>query len=129
MTVFSLPANQPETFYRGAGRIAAFRSGPALPDRPDTGILVKLLAAGQRLPLHVHPDRHFAHEHLASPYGKTEAWVIVSAEPDAVVHLGFARDVSPGELAAWVREQDVDAMLAATNRVPISAGDALLCPA
>ncbi len=172
MTVIALPANQPETFYRGAGRIAAFR-GHGVPDRPedwvasttsrfglapsglttlpdgrlltdavaadrrwwlgpdraDTGILVKLLDAGQRLPLHVHPDRRFAHEHLASPYGKTEAWVVVSAEPDAVVHLGFARDVSPGELAGWVRDQDVDGMLAATNRVPIRAGDALLCPA
>jgi mannose-6-phosphate isomerase len=172
MTVIALTANQPETFYRGAGRIAGFR-GHGVPDRPedwvasttsrfglapsglttlpdgrllteaieadrrwwlgpdraDTGILVKLLDAGQRLPVHVHPDRRFAHEHLASPYGKTEAWVIVSAEPDAVVHLGFTRDVSPGELAAWVRDQEIDAMLAATNRVPISAGDALLCPA
>jgi mannose-6-phosphate isomerase len=172
MTVSALPANQPETFYRGAGRIAAFR-GAGLPDRPedwvgsttsrfglapaglttlpdgrllteaiaadpqwwlgpdrsDTGILVKLLDTGQRLPMHVHPDRRFAHEHLASPYGKTEAWVIVSAEPDAFVHLGFTRDVSPGELAAWVRDQDVDGMLAATHRVPIRAGDALLCPA
>ncbi|HET6531584.1 MAG TPA: class I mannose-6-phosphate isomerase [Actinoplanes sp.] len=173
MTVFSLPANQPETFYRGAGRIAAFRSGPALPDRPedwvastttrfglapsglsalpdgrlladavaadpawwlgpgrtDTGILVKLLDAGQRLPLHVHPDRRFAHQHLASPYGKTEAWVIVSAEPDAYVHLGFARDVAPEELAAWVAGQQTEEMLAATNRVPVRAGDAVLCPA
>jgi mannose-6-phosphate isomerase len=173
MTVIALPANQPETFYRGGGRIAAFRGDPGLPDRPedwvasttsrfgqapaglttlpdgrllaeavaaeperwlgpgrtDTGILVKLLDAGQRLPVHVHPDRRFAHEHLASPYGKTEAWVVVSAEPDAVVHLGFARDVSPGELAGWVRDQDVEQMLAATNRVPIRAGDALLCPA
>jgi mannose-6-phosphate isomerase len=173
MTVFSLPANQPETFYRGAGRIAAFRSGPALADRPedwiastttrfglapsglsalpdgrlladavaadpgwwlgtgrtDTGILVKLLDAGQRLPLHVHPDRRFAHEHLASPYGKTEAWVIVSAEPDAYVHLGFARDVAPAELAGWVAGQRTDDMLAATNRIPIRAGDAVLCPA
>ena len=173
MTVFSLPANQPETFYRGAGRIAAFRSGPALADRPedwvastttrfglapsglsalpdgrlladavaadpawwlgpgrtDTGILVKLLDAGQRLPLHVHPDRRFAHEHLASPYGKTEAWVIVSAEPDAYVHLGFARDVAPEELAGWVAGQRTDDMLAATNRMPIRAGDAVLCPA
>ena len=173
MTVLSLPANQPETFYRGAGRIAAFRSGPALPDRPedwiastttrfglapsglsalpdgrllaeavaadpawwlgpgrtDTGILVKLLDAGQRLPLHVHPDRHFAHEHLASPYGKTEAWVIVSAEPDAYVHLGFARDVTADELAGWVNGQRIEDMLAATNRMPIQAGDAVLCPA
>jgi len=173
MTVIPLPANQPETFYRGAGRIASFRTAPALPDRPedwvastttrfglapsglsplpdgrllaeavaadpswwlgpgrtDTGILVKLLDAGQRLPLHVHPDRQFATEHLASPYGKTEAWVIVSAEPDAVVHLGFAREVAPAELAGWVAGQKTDEMLAATNRIPIRAGDAVLCPA
>ncbi len=173
MTVEPLPANQPETFYRGAGRIAAFRTGPALPDRPedwvgsvtsrfelapaglstlsdgrvlaeaiaadprwwlgpdrtDTGVLVKLLDAGQRLPLHVHPDRRFATTHLASPYGKTEAWVIVSARPDAFVHLGFARDVAGDELAGWVAGQQTEEMLAATNRIPVAAGDAILCPA
>src|SRR6185436_14128021 len=86
------------------------------PARTDTGVLVKLLDAGQRLPLHVHPDRRFATSHLASPYGKTEAWVIVSARPDAYVHLGFARDGASEELAAWVTTQDAAGMLAATNR-------------
>ncbi|MEU4235875.1 class I mannose-6-phosphate isomerase [Actinoplanes sp. NPDC026619] len=173
MTVEALPANQPETFYRGAGRIAEFRNVPALADRPedwvgsvtsrfdlapsglstladgrtlaeaiaadpawwlgpgrtDTGVLVKLLDAGQRLPLHVHPDRRFANAHLASPYGKTEAWVIVSARPDAYVHLGFARDVSSEELAGWVEGQKTGEMLEATNRIPVAAGDAILCPA
>ena len=173
MTVISLPANQPETFYRGAGRIAAFRSASALPDRPEdwvastttrfglgpsglttlpdgrvlaeavaddpvywvgpgrieTGVLVKLLDTGQRLPLHVHPDRRFATAHLASPYGKTEAWVIVSAGPDSYVHLGFRRDVEASELAGWVTGQKVDEMLGATNKIPVHAGDAVLCPA
>ena len=173
MTVVPLPANQPETFYRGDGRIADFRNLPARhdypedwvgsvstrfglapsglsslpdgrllidaitaepqywlgPDRADTGVLVKLLDAGQRLPLHVHPDRTFANAHLASPYGKTEAWVIVSARPDAYVHLGFSRDVEPQELAGWVAAQKTDEMLAATNRIPIAPGDAILCPA
>ena len=96
---------------------------------PDVGLLVKLLDAGQRLPLHVHPDRDFAHSHLASPYGKTEAWIVLDAVPDAVVNLGFSRDVAPGELAAWVRDQDVVTMLAATNAIPVRAGDAVLCPA
>jgi len=175
-TVETLPANQPETFYRGAGRIAAFRNVPASIDRPedwvgsvtsrfalapsglstlsdgrvlaeaiaadprwwlgperadsaDTGVLVKLLDAGQRLPLHVHPDRRFARAHLASPYGKAEAWVIVSARPDAHVHLGFARDVASDELAGWVAGQQVEQMLAATNRIPVAAGDAIFCPA
>ncbi|MER5458951.1 class I mannose-6-phosphate isomerase [Micromonospora sp. NPDC002389] len=173
MTVEVLSANQPETFYRGAGRIADFRTVPASPDRPedwvgsvttrfglgpsglstladgrvlaeaiaadprwwlgpgrtDTGVLVKLLDAGQRLPLHVHPDRRFATAHLASPYGKTEAWVIVSARPGAYVHLGFSRDVPADELAGWVTGQRTAEMLDATNRIPVAAGDAILCPA
>lgn len=173
MTVEVLSANQPETFYAGAGRIASFRNGPGHLDRPedwvgsvtsrfglapaglstladgrvladaiaadpawwlgpgrtDTGVLVKLLDAGQRLPLHAHPDRRFATAHLASPYGKTEAWVIVSARPGAYVHLGFARDVPADELAGWVRAQKTDEMLAATNKIPVAAGDAILCPA
>jgi mannose-6-phosphate isomerase len=96
---------------------------------PDTGLLVKLLDTGQRLPLHVHPDREFAHSHLASRYGKTEAWLILDAEPDAFVHIGFSRDVSGAELLRWVTEQDIAAMLDATNRVPVRTGDAVLCPA
>ncbi len=108
-------------WWLGAEHVAAHGANPT--------ILVKLLDAGQRLPVHVHPDRRFAHDHLASPYGKTEAWVVVEAEPGAVVHLGFSRDVAPDELAGWVADQRVDEMLAATNQVPVRAGDAVLCPA
>jgi mannose-6-phosphate isomerase len=105
----------------GAAHTARFGSSPAL--------LVKLLDAGQRLPLHVHPGRAFAQSHLAVPFGKTEAWVILEAPADAAIHLGFARDVSGAQLADWVHRQDVGALLDATNRVPVAAGDALLCPA
>jgi mannose-6-phosphate isomerase len=113
-------AARPE-WWLGAEHVAAHGADPT--------ILVKLLDAGERLPLHVHPDRRFANDHLASPYGKTEAWVVVEADPDAVVHLGFARDVAAGELADWVAHQRTDDMLAATNQVPVRAGDAILCPA
>jgi mannose-6-phosphate isomerase len=95
----------------------------------DTGLLVKLLDAGQRLPVHVHPDRRFAAEHLASPHGKTEAWIVVEADPGAAVHLGFSRDVEAAELTGWARDQDIKSLLAVTNRVPVSAGDTVLCPA
>ena len=172
-----LGPNQPETFYRGSGRLGAFR-GMDIEPRPedwiasttsrfglapsgltaladgsmlaaaisagprqwlgeahverfgtDPALLVKLLDTGQRLPVHVHPSRDFARSHLASPYGKTEAWVVLDAAPDAFVHIGFTRDVSAGELADWVSAQDVAALLAVTNRVPVEAGDAILCPA
>ncbi|HJY60203.1 MAG TPA: class I mannose-6-phosphate isomerase [Streptosporangiaceae bacterium] len=95
----------------------------------DTGLLVKLLDAGQRLPVHVHPDRRFAAEHLGRPHGKTESWIVLEAEPDAAVYLGFSRDVDADELTGWTRSQNVEAMLAATNRVPVAAGDSVLCPA
>jgi mannose-6-phosphate isomerase len=105
----------------GAEHVARYGADPA--------VLVKLLDAGQRLPVHVHPDRRFANSHLASPYGKTEAWVIVDADPDATVHLGFRRDIEPDELAGWVQSQNVSALLAATNQVPVKRGDAVLVPA
>jgi mannose-6-phosphate isomerase len=113
-------AADPEAWL-GADHVARYGS--------DTGLLVKLLDAGQRLPVHVHPDRRFAAEHLASPHGKTEAWVVLEAEPGAAVHVGFNRDVSADELTSWVRSQDIQSMLAATNRVPVTAGDSVLCPA
>src|SRR5580693_2985198 len=113
-------AADPEAWL-GTGHVARYGS--------DTGLLVKLLEAGQRLPVHVHPDRRFAAEHLARPHGKTEAWIVLEAEADAAVYVGFNRDVGADELLGWARRQDVGAMLAATNRVPVAAGDSVLCPA
>lgn len=94
----------------------------------DPTFIVKLVDAGQRLFLHAHPDRAFAHDHLASPYGKAEGWVILEADPGAVVHLGFSRDVGATELADWVATQDVTSMIEATNAVPVSPGDTVFCP-
>src|SRR4051794_24695153 len=45
---------------------------------PTTGILVKLLDAGIRLPVHAHPTRAFAWERLGSAYGKAEAWIVLA---------------------------------------------------
>lgn len=102
----------------GAEHVARFGADPAL--------LVKLLDAGQRLPVHAHPDVPFASTHLGLSHGKTEAWVVL--EP-ATVHLGFARDVGADELAGWVDAQATDAMLGAMHAVDLAAGDAVLVPA
>jgi mannose-6-phosphate isomerase len=109
----------------------AIAADPAgwLGDRQDAGLLVKLLDAGQRLPVHLHPDRAFARETLGSPYGKTEAWLIVEAEPDATVWVGWTRDVTLDEVRTWMREQDAGAMLASLHEVRVAAGDAIYVPA
>lgn len=92
----------------------------------DAGVLVKLLDAGQRLPVHAHPDVPFARAHLALAHGKTEAWIFLN---DATVFLGFTRDIAESELAAWVRDQDTAAMLGAMHELHVRAGDAVWVPA
>jgi mannose-6-phosphate isomerase len=91
-------------------------------------LLAKLLDAGSRLPLHIHPDRSFARRHLGSDFGKSEAWLVLHADPGATAHLGFARDIAPAELSIWVARQDTDALLANCNRVPVRTGDVIFCP-
>ncbi|HXW77910.1 MAG TPA: class I mannose-6-phosphate isomerase [Acidimicrobiales bacterium] len=96
----------------------------------DPALLVKLLDAGQRLPVHVHPDRSFAVRHLGSRHGKTEAWVVLGTEgTQPAVYLGWQRDVEPAELSRWVAEQDTVAMLGRMHKLGVAAGDTVLVPA
>jgi mannose-6-phosphate isomerase len=95
----------------------------------DPRLLVKLLDAGERLPVHLHPGREFARRHLGSEYGKTEAWVIVSAEPGARVHVGFRADVELETLREWVARNDSEALLGALHELPVSDGDVVFVPA
>ena len=96
---------------------------------PDVAVLIKLLDAGERLPVHFHPDDSFARRHLDSPHGKTEAWIILESSPDAEVHVGFREEVTRDEIAGWVEAQDSETMLAALNRMGVSTGDTIFVPA
>jgi mannose-6-phosphate isomerase len=92
------------------------------------GLLVKLLDAGERLPVHSHPDRAFAMRHLDCAHGKTEAWLVVAAEPGARVWVGFQDDVDATHLAELVQAQD-ERLLALLNGFEVRRGDAILVPA
>jgi mannose-6-phosphate isomerase len=114
-------AADPEGFL-GRRHAEVYGDSPAL--------LVKLLHAGERLPVHCHPDRDFARRHLGCPWGKTEAWVIAGTDgPEAVVHLGFREPMGPGRLAELVDGQRVEPLLASLNAVPVAGGDTVLVPA
>ncbi len=110
----------PESFL-GPAHVAALGSNP--------GVLVKLLDAGERLSVHFHPGRDFARKHLHSDFGKTEAWLILEAEPGAHMHLGLREPIDLQTLRGWVSEQNSEVMLNALNKVPVSAGDVLFVPA
>jgi mannose-6-phosphate isomerase len=105
--------------------------GPAHVSRfgPDPALLVKLLDAGERLPVHLHPGREFARARLGSRWGKTEAWLILDADPGATVHVGLREPVEAATLRRWVEVQDADEMLAALHELPVEAGSAVLVPA
>jgi mannose-6-phosphate isomerase len=107
--------------YLGPDHVARYGS--------DAALLTKLLDAGQRLPAHFHPGRAFAREALGSDHGKTEAWLILEADPGAAVWLGFKRAVGLDEVREWMRTQDSAAMLDAMYELPVSAGDAVFVPA
>jgi mannose-6-phosphate isomerase len=96
----------------------------------DPGLLVKLLDAGERLPVHCHPGRDFARAHIGTRYGKTEAWVVIGTDAaGGAVHLGFRETVPKERLAAWVEKQEIDELLGALNRLDVRAGDVWLVPA
>jgi mannose-6-phosphate isomerase len=115
-----LIAADPAAFL-GAEHVAGLGSNP--------GLLVKLLDAGERLAVHFHPDRDFARQYLHSNFGKTEAWLILEAEPGAHMHLGLRDPIDQETLRRWVSEQNSEEMLEALNKVPVKAGDSLFVPA
>ena len=133
-------------FAEGGGGVSRLDDGTdltaALADAPEAwlgtrhvathgvtpGLLTKLLDSGERLPVHSHPDRAFAARHLDCDNGKTEAWIVLDAEPGSTVWLGFRDELAPEELAELVDAQD-ERLLAALNPIEVRAGDAVLVPA
>jgi mannose-6-phosphate isomerase len=105
----------------GADHVKRFGASPAL--------LVKLLDAGERLPVHHHPDGAFARAHLDLAFGKTEAWIVIAAGAGAQVHVGWREDVAEDTLRGWVAEQDHDALLGALNPLDVTAGETIFVPA
>ena len=115
-----LIAAEPEQFL-GAEHVARWGANPA--------VLIKLLDAGERLPVHYHPGRAFAREHLDLPFGKTESWLILEADEGAAVHVGLRDEIEAEMVRRWVVEQDADEMLAALRRIEVKPGDAVFVPA
>ncbi len=92
---------------------------------PDTKLLVKLLDAGQRLPVHAHPHVTFARAHLGHAHGKSEAWYILDG---GTVHLGLRRAVAADELADLVARQRTDALLDLLHPIEVRRGDVVYVP-
>ncbi|MDD3212373.1 MAG: GNAT family N-acetyltransferase, partial [Eubacteriales bacterium] len=104
------------------------RSGEALVGENNANpfpLLLKLLAADDNLSVQVHPNDDYALKNEGK-LGKTEAWVILNAEPGAQLCYGLKDGVTTGELAnALLTGGDVETLLA---YVDVKAGDVLYMP-
>lgn len=110
-------SQDPEGFFGGA-HMRAFGA--------KAGFLVKLIDAGERLTIQVHPDKKYAKEILGSDYGKTESWYILGANSDDIqpyIYLGFKPGVTREIWKDIFDRQDIPAMLNCLHKIPVKAGE------
>ncbi len=94
---------------------------------PHPQLLVKMLDAAMRLHIQAHPSVAWAQRHLQAQSGKTEAWYILQTrQPEAWVYLGFQQPPTPADWQRMVEAQDLAAIEACFEKVPVKAGDVLL---
>jgi mannose-6-phosphate isomerase len=95
--------------------------------KPATGnrfpLLIKILAAQEKLSLQVHPPAHKAVELGGEP--KTEMWYIADAAPDAKLFVGLKRGVTREEFERKIRDGTVADCF---HRVPVRADDTMFLP-
>ncbi|MGC8849255.1 MAG: class I mannose-6-phosphate isomerase [Candidatus Bathyarchaeia archaeon] len=79
---------------------------------PNVGILLKVfdVGDGSHIPVHWHPPGEFAERHLGSPFGKTEAWMVIGTRPGAKAWIGWKTRVGKEKFREWMKAQDVDSM-------------------
>ena len=98
--------------------------------RPDKNaliptLLLKLLFTSEPLSIQVHPDDAFARS-TGLPNGKTEAWYILSATPDARVAIGLKRHLTPRELRTSIKDGSIAGL---TQWRPVAKDDVIFVPA
>jgi mannose-6-phosphate isomerase len=92
---------------------------------PTPALLLKLLFTSEPLSIQVHPDDAFARS-IGLPNGKTEAWHILSASPDAAVAVGLKCRITPHQLRGSIRDGSIADLVQWTS---VSKGDTIFVPA
>lgn len=91
----------------------------------STEVLTKLLDAGERLPVHIHPSREFSAEHLGLTHGKAEAWIYLS---DGTAHIGFLPEVAHDQVLPLLQAGETAPVLELMHQLTVRAGDVVYCP-
>ena len=89
-------------------------------------LLVKWLECLTLLSVQVHPDDEMAQRVLNEPYGKSEAWVVVSAEPTAQVFAGIKQGVTRDD---FVSHLNAGTLTKCLHSFTPKSGDCISIPA
>ncbi|MEO8270965.1 MAG: type I phosphomannose isomerase catalytic subunit, partial [Aureliella sp.] len=89
-------------------------------------LLFKYLDCQRVLSVQVHPDDSYGQKMLPPDLGKTEAWYIIAAEPEAVLYAGLKLGVSREDLQSALASGEVEQCL---HRIQPKAGDCVVIPA
>jgi mannose-6-phosphate isomerase len=89
-------------------------------------LLLKILNVGQWLSVQVHPGDEDARRLEGEPWGKSEAWSVLAAQPGAEMILGLAPGTDREGLAQAMDQGRLDQAL---NRLSVKAGDTFLIQA
>lgn len=98
--------------------------GPGLGDQCP--LLLKMLFTSERLSVQVHPDDEYAATHHGGSLGKTEAWHVIAAEPQATIGLGLSAPLTREQADAAARSGEIERLM---DWRPAAAGDTFLVPA
>jgi mannose-6-phosphate isomerase len=88
-------------------------------------LLLKLLFTSEPLSIQVHPDDTFARA-MGMPNGKSEAWYILSATPDAQIGVGLKHRITPQQLRASINDGSIAELV---DWRPVAKGDVVYIPA
>jgi mannose-6-phosphate isomerase len=94
--------------------------------QPRFPLMFKLLDAQQMLSVQVHPNDEQAAQRTPPDLGKTEAWVVLAAEPGSVIYAGLKRGF---DRAAFERELARGTCHLCLHRLEPRAGEVVFLPA
>ena len=84
-------------------------------------LLVKYIFTSEKLSVQVHPS-----EQQLPGHGKEECWLVIDAEPDAMLGIGFREPIGPEAMRAAALDGSIEQLL---EWHPVRAGDFFYIPA
>ena len=112
---------------RGRTALTPYLAGRPLSSggRAAFPLLFKFIDAGDDLSVQVHPDDALA-QSKGYPYGKTEMWYVIDADPGAKLFSGFCKETAPEEFRGLALDGGIMDRLGSYDVHP---GDVFFLPA